>query len=144
MTNYLSYEIAILLPTELWQKIFNMKRKMEHDDRWGWGDVINDSKEKTLLDPDRWWVGRNRWSYCARWPDLDRATHIYIKMYLDEELKNMCNYPILEDNWHSHNYLTWNESFEDDRNHYELRFALLDEISPSRLGHPELPENWDE
>ena len=100
------------LPTELWVKIYNMKQKMEYDDRWGWGDAIANSitapyHDRITGDHDRWWVGKHRWTWGVFevWPDLDRATYIYHIMY---------GYDYYD---HVHH-----------PQHYDTRWTLMDEI----------------
>ena len=102
--------MAYYLPLELILKIFNMKRNMEIDNHWGWKFAIDASKNKSLDDCERWWVGENRWAEKFNWPDLDKATLIYYKMYIDNT-----------------------EYVKNNKELYDLRFKLLDEIEPSRV-----------
>ena len=87
-----------------------MKRNMEKENHWGWKNAIDSSNNKTLDDFERWWVGENRWAEKFTWPDLDRATLIYYKMYIDNT-----------------EYVKKNKGF------YDNRFKILDEIDPSRI-----------
>ena len=103
--NHLPY-----LPLEIWLKIFNMKRKMEIEDHWGWRKSIEKSKGHIFDDNNRWWVGENRWAFCTNWPDLDRATFIYYDMYED--------------------LITYQKQPDQQLDH---RFKMLDQIDPSRI-----------
>ena len=76
------------LPIELWRKILNYKRRMDHDDRWGWRKEIDLSKGVMLYDWDRWWVGNHRLPLANEWPDLDRAWFIYYLKYYNSNLIN--------------------------------------------------------
>ena len=95
---------------ELIFKIFNMKRNMEIEEHWGWKQAIESSNNKVLEDSERWWVGENRWAEKFTWPDLEKATLTYYKMYIDNT-----------------------EYIKKNKDLFDARFKLLDEIEPSRV-----------
>ena len=98
-----------------------MKRAMEYNDRGGWREEIDLSKGPLALwDNGRWWVGKYRWAYKATWPDLDRAWCIYYLKYIGD----------ITNAWKI-NMEIFNE-MSPFYNHFNKRFALLDEIDPSR------------
>ena len=122
------------LPTELWNMIYNMKRSMEYEDRWGWRKEIDLSEDVQLFDNGRWWVGDQRWSYEADWPDLDRALFIYYLKYIRDitctplPISQPCSVRlrIVQEISSLKGFI------RREPNLYNNRFTLLDQIDPSR------------
>ena len=67
------------LPTEIKQKIFNYKTKMEYDDRWGWSDAIVSGAASANANIPR--LTRYRSGEDKGVKDMWKAINIHTKQY---------------------------------------------------------------